>query len=256
MSSLQPVSSVFASQDSFRTMRDYITVYSQRELMSLQPFFNQQYTDCLIKCGSREWKAHKSILCPRNDYFKAAFEGSFAEGSTYTINWDDEDPWAAVSLLVYIYTYRYPQYTNFDKSTFGDLAPPSSKWRYHWGLMNIADKRQAPDLKNQARQKLFDTMRDEWSEDAFIDMVPLFWDHNDHDVKRFAVERALNYQDDLVKKESFLDMLAENDDFMKRWVSKLVRQHRQHRRQYHGILHWENRQRTLGDTGVRKPPTT
>lgn len=110
-----------------------------------------------------------------------------------------------------------------------ELGMPASNWLYHWGVFVIADKRQTPKLKELAKAHLIDAMHNGWDEEAFIELVPIMWAHDDDDaidIRRWAVDRALHHQSDLVKNDSFFEMISEVDGFMKSWVSKVVRQNR------------------------------
>ena len=36
-----------------------------------------KYSDLTLKCGSRNWKVHKSVLCIQSDFFAKACDGNF-----------------------------------------------------------------------------------------------------------------------------------------------------------------------------------
>lgn len=36
-----------------------------------------KYSDLTLLCGSRKWKAHKSVLCIQSDFFAKACDGDF-----------------------------------------------------------------------------------------------------------------------------------------------------------------------------------
>jgi len=40
-------------------------------------FKNPEYSDLTIKCGAREWKAHKNIVCLQVPFFAKACNGVF-----------------------------------------------------------------------------------------------------------------------------------------------------------------------------------
>lgn len=40
-----------------------------------------KYSDLTLYCGSRKWKAHKSVLCIQSDFFAKACDGEFQVGN-------------------------------------------------------------------------------------------------------------------------------------------------------------------------------
>ena len=40
-------------------------------------FDSEHFSDCIIKCGNRVWKLHRSILASRSSYFEAMFNFTF-----------------------------------------------------------------------------------------------------------------------------------------------------------------------------------
>lgn len=58
-----------------------------------------------ITVGSIKTKfhVHKSLLCEQSDYFKAAFEGQFAEAKSEELTLEDEDPELFDRLLDWVY---------------------------------------------------------------------------------------------------------------------------------------------------------
>lgn len=45
-------------------------------------FLSGKYSDTTIRCGSEEWKVHRSIICQRSRFFAAACDGDFKVSST------------------------------------------------------------------------------------------------------------------------------------------------------------------------------
>ncbi|KAK4443088.1 hypothetical protein QBC34DRAFT_386678 [Podospora aff. communis PSN243] len=54
-----------------------------RKSNDLREIFESGFlSDCVVKCGDKEWKLHKVILCARSKFFKKALTGSFQVGKT------------------------------------------------------------------------------------------------------------------------------------------------------------------------------
>ena len=80
---------------------------------------NGKFTDMIIHCGKRSWKAHSCILATRCNFFRAGLEGSFQvslsdlaiastdmdqESTTKNFWLDDDPPEALGRLLEFLYT--------------------------------------------------------------------------------------------------------------------------------------------------------
>ncbi|KAK0736633.1 BTB/POZ protein [Apiosordaria backusii] len=62
------------------------------------------FSDVVVKCGSKEWKLHKAILCTRSVWFEKALTGQFQEASTGVVTIQDFEPEAVEWVIRYIYT--------------------------------------------------------------------------------------------------------------------------------------------------------
>ncbi|KAK4221137.1 BTB/POZ protein [Podospora fimiseda] len=62
------------------------------------------FSDVTIKCGDREWKLHKNILCTRSTWFERALNGTYVEATTGIVNIQDFDPEAVNWVLRYLYS--------------------------------------------------------------------------------------------------------------------------------------------------------
>lgn len=47
---------------------------------------SQKYSDMTIRCGSKEYKVHRSVICPRSTFFAAACNGEFM----VSISWEED----------------------------------------------------------------------------------------------------------------------------------------------------------------------
>ena len=82
-----------------------------------------KYSDLTVKCGSREWRVHRSIVCEGSKFFAAACDGPFLvsvplekattpahqaqESSSREVTLEDDDPAIFERLLLYLYTLDY-----------------------------------------------------------------------------------------------------------------------------------------------------
>ncbi|KAF5569597.1 hypothetical protein FPANT_13896, partial [Fusarium pseudoanthophilum] len=69
-----------------------------------------KYSDLTISCGNDQYRVHKAIICPRSNFFEAAFSGEFKEAQTGEIDLPDDDPVAVKMMIEYLYhdTYMPP----------------------------------------------------------------------------------------------------------------------------------------------------
>ncbi|CAP65152.1 uncharacterized protein PODANS_5_7230 [Podospora anserina S mat+] len=62
------------------------------------------FSDVVVKCGDKEWKLHKAILCTRSVWFEKALTGQFEEATSGVITIQDFQPEAVEWVIRYIYT--------------------------------------------------------------------------------------------------------------------------------------------------------
>ncbi|KAK2803075.1 hypothetical protein FQN50_007156 [Emmonsiellopsis sp. PD_5] len=67
---------------------------------------NDMYSDLTIVCGTKTFKVHRCIMCPRSGFFKAACDGRFREATSGVINLHEE-PVLVDKMIQYLYTLRY-----------------------------------------------------------------------------------------------------------------------------------------------------
>ncbi|KAI9872727.1 MAG: hypothetical protein M1830_001259, partial [Pleopsidium flavum] len=70
-------------------------------------FTSGKYSDLTISCDGLELPTHRAIVCPQSQFFAAACEGDFQEGSTRKIELAKDDPDTVRRMLSYLYTQDY-----------------------------------------------------------------------------------------------------------------------------------------------------
>ncbi|KAK4164670.1 BTB/POZ protein [Cladorrhinum sp. PSN259] len=71
-----------------------------------QLFEKGDFSDVTVKCGDREWKLHRNILCTRSIWFNKCLNGRFQEAQTGIVNVQDFDPEALNWVLRFLYTEK------------------------------------------------------------------------------------------------------------------------------------------------------
>ncbi|KAJ0116700.1 hypothetical protein J7T55_009850 [Diaporthe amygdali] len=64
-------------------------------------------SDCAVVCKDVKWATHRAILCNRNTWFRAAFDGGFKEASTGVVIVEDTTPEVLQIVLDSIYTGEF-----------------------------------------------------------------------------------------------------------------------------------------------------
>ncbi|KAK0653080.1 hypothetical protein B0T16DRAFT_455389 [Cercophora newfieldiana] len=65
----------------------------ERKLNDSTEVFDSGFlSDCVVKCGDKEWKLHKLLLCSRSKFFKAALTGNFKESATNEVVLHEQHP--------------------------------------------------------------------------------------------------------------------------------------------------------------------
>ncbi|KAF2799325.1 hypothetical protein K505DRAFT_294799 [Melanomma pulvis-pyrius CBS 109.77] len=125
----------------------------------LQLFNNPTLSDIRIKqiCKgkTREYYAHKAILCKESDYFMNAFTGSFQEASDSEMAIYDDDPEHFEFVLKFIYTEHYDK-SAIEKISEGDVA---KRTVIPIGIYAIADKYDITRLYSPAAEDVLTTFK-------------------------------------------------------------------------------------------------
>ena len=66
-----------------------------------------KYSDFLIRCGVREWSAHKAYVCVESSYFEKVSKGNFSDGDVNGCSLKLEDPDIIDHVLRFLYSGNY-----------------------------------------------------------------------------------------------------------------------------------------------------
>ncbi|PFH61461.1 hypothetical protein XA68_17292 [Ophiocordyceps unilateralis] len=67
-----------------------------------------KYADLTIRCGGRDFKTHRAILCPQSSFFDKACHSGFKESVTGVVELPEDDPDILDRFLQFIYSGNYP----------------------------------------------------------------------------------------------------------------------------------------------------
>ncbi|KAK4502624.1 hypothetical protein PRZ48_006050 [Zasmidium cellare] len=101
-----------------------------------------QFSDFIIKCGAREFKVHKMLLCSQSAYFRAAMGGDFKEAHTNMITLTEPEN-IVEGLIQYFYQCTW------DESVRGDTP----KALFCVQIYQVADKYDVPHLRTLATNR-------------------------------------------------------------------------------------------------------
>ncbi|KAI9778216.1 MAG: hypothetical protein M1839_008333 [Geoglossum umbratile] len=92
-------------------------------------FQSGKYSDLTITCGSEIFKVHRSVVCPRSQFFAAACNGKFKEGISGKIALIEDDPATVQRMLSYLYTLDYEDeiHTNAETTLDKETASTGSQ---------------------------------------------------------------------------------------------------------------------------------
>ncbi|KAL2019046.1 hypothetical protein VTK56DRAFT_10150 [Thermocarpiscus australiensis] len=68
---------------------------------------SEKYSDMIIRCGGREFKAHRAIVCSQSSFFDKALSSGFSETVTGVIDLPEDDPDVVERFLQFLYTGTY-----------------------------------------------------------------------------------------------------------------------------------------------------
>ncbi|KAF2431361.1 hypothetical protein EJ08DRAFT_184804 [Tothia fuscella] len=120
-------------------------------------FDSGAYADATIRCGTREFKIHKAIVCTQSEFFVNAFkQQAFKEGETVIITMNEDDPDIIAAALEFLYTSKYSLPAD-DRSTM----------LFHLAIYEIADMVQNWELRALAENKFTTVARAYWNKGDF-----------------------------------------------------------------------------------------
>ncbi|KAI0114525.1 BTB/POZ protein [Nemania sp. FL0031] len=187
-------------------------------LMGERLLSSGDYSDLTIVCKDHEFRVHKSIVCAQSPVLAAAMKGPFKEASTNTFHVEEFGPSTVKCMLYYMYTGKYVEkppssLENIDdqvsESTSGSdnncsAETRSRTWVHHGLLTCIADFFDVPDLRKMSIAALDKLIQDDWSADAFCDLLCKTIDRtSDHDFYFLLATRAADHLGELTKRELF-----------------------------------------------------
>ncbi|KAH6624043.1 BTB/POZ protein [Chaetomium sp. MPI-SDFR-AT-0129] len=68
---------------------------------------SEKFSDMRIRCGGREFPAHRAIVCPQSSFFDAALTSGFVETHTRIVELPEDDPDVLERFLQFLYTGTY-----------------------------------------------------------------------------------------------------------------------------------------------------
>lgn len=144
-------------------------------------FNKDDLSDVTIKFGSREYKAHKMIICSQSQYFKklCGTDAQFAEAGQKVIELKDDDEDAVFAMLQWIYTFEYdttwqrePRFTVEAFKTHNNVQVVADKYKLP-ALSELAEIRAHTIISSCTTDTLLALMRDERGCDVLQTMQTL-----------------------------------------------------------------------------------
>ncbi|KAL8783045.1 MAG: hypothetical protein Q9195_009499 [Heterodermia aff. obscurata] len=134
-------------------------------------FMTGNYSDFTVFCGGREFRLHRSIVCPQSSFFATALDGSFVEAGNKVIRLLEDDPVVVMRMIQFLYTSEYDETTQItvkqdnEDGPKNDLMTQAEAYEHlacHVQLYAAADKYDIEDLKYLAKSKLEMSISGRW----------------------------------------------------------------------------------------------
>ncbi|KAL8375997.1 hypothetical protein RB595_007213 [Gaeumannomyces hyphopodioides] len=148
---------------------------STRELLGALKGLHQSgdYSDLTLSCGGKDYKLHKSIVCPRSHFFAAACRGHFKEACEGKISLPEDDPQIVDLMVHYFYHLDYhasieSHGTQHDRDLVDDEKILGWELPTHAKVYAMAEKYGVVGLKAVARRKFEAAVNCAWHQSHFI----------------------------------------------------------------------------------------
>ncbi|KAH8728537.1 BTB/POZ domain-containing protein [Phaeosphaeriaceae sp. PMI808] len=185
-------------------------------IRNLPSFFDSEgLSDGVIKCGKREFRIHRLVLCAQSSYFTKVFTGDFKE-SNGCLTLNDDDISAVEAMLEFMYS--------FDYDSSGRAENTCSPMVFNVKVYSIAEKYDIPALKAKAKQKFETAVETCWEMDDFPDAVKEVYHSipdNNQELQEVVADIACRNIKQLLFKDKFCDVLKETGGFASSLVHRL-----------------------------------
>ena len=149
---------------------------------------------------------------------------------------NEDDPHGLEGVLLYLYTWEYPEWP-FSRE-YGEIEAagqtskvsqksivPKTFWETHLAIFILADKLGIKRLKKEAQTKLQEVMDTEWTVSNFHELLQQLWElgqSGSDDLRKTALQVVTANAADLLVKDSFRDHLKASPIFSLSMTDELV----------------------------------
>ncbi|KAF5006209.1 hypothetical protein FDECE_7368 [Fusarium decemcellulare] len=187
------------------------------------------YSHLTIKCGDKQHRVHKALVCTRSPFFAKACSGPFKESQTNVINLVDDDPEAVDAMISYLYYGSYPKVDPevprprvsesrgyWSADTFGEdtIGLQAQYLPLHAKVYALAEKYHIPDLKALAALNFSYVSQRKARSSEFAQASHIAYNStidNDMGLRNLVLE-AMYSNPECLDSETFKSVLRENPD--------------------------------------------
>ncbi|KAJ4327196.1 Kelch-like protein 10 [Fusarium piperis] len=83
---------------------------------------SEKFSDMTIRCGGRDFKAHRAVVCTQSSFFDRALSSNFKEAASRVVELPDDDPEVLERFLEFLYTGTYSDKVNHTWGKPSDAA--------------------------------------------------------------------------------------------------------------------------------------